>query len=306
MQVLFAHKVSGEENDVNLEKVLINKIEKTKQLYFVYLQYLVEICQYSVTDAARRANKFVPNESDKNVNIDIASNALLQAIIEHPLYLKKIDSFSSKGFIDKKLVKDLFKQLEATEKYVKYCEIKEKKKSDNVEILRYISKKIIGASEMLDEQLSEHFMNLEDDHFITLHSLQKKLKDYNTESEDTFLTGLLLNVDDSDEIEYSKELLTSNLKESSKLDEIIEPRLKNWDMDRVALMDIILLKLAISEFLFFPYIPLKVTMNEYIDISKEYSTTKSKDFINGILDKTMKILQEEGKIKKLGRGLINN
>ena len=77
-------------------------------------------------------------------------------------------------------------------------------------------------------------------------------------------------------------------------------------MDRVAVMDIILIQLAVTEFLFLPHIPLKVSLNEYIDISKEYSTSKSKDFINGILDKVMKVLNDEGKIQKLGRGLINN
>ena len=101
-------------------------------------------------------------------------------------------------------------------------------------------------------------------------------------------------------------MINNYLSNREALEKIIEPRLKNWDMDRVALMDIILIKLAIVEFLYFPYIPLKVSMNEYIDISKEYSTEKSKDFINGILDKTMKGLNDNGKIKKLGRGLINN
>lgn len=306
MQVLFAHMVSGEENNVNLEKLLLNKIDKTKQLYFVYLQYLIEICQYAVTDAARRANKMIKDDTDDNVNTDLANNDFISSLLEDQIYKNMVKEYNTPSFINKKTIKDLFKQLEATEKYVKYCEIKNKKKEDHVEILRYISKKIIGASNDLDEQLAEHFMNLEDDHFITLHSLQKKLKDYATETPENFFREFLLNIDNSDEIEYSKELLYSCLKNNSELDKIIEPRLKNWDMDRVAMMDIVLLKLAICEFLYFPYIPIKVSMNEYIDISKEYSTNKSKDFINGILDKTMKILKDEGKIEKLGRGLINN
>lgn len=306
MQVLFAHMVSGEENNVNLEKLLLNKIEKTKQLYFVYLQYLIEICQYSVIDAARRANKMIKDVADENVNTDLAHNDFITALLDNQIYKNTRKEYNTPSFIDKKTIKDLFKQLESTEKYVKYCEIEHKKKEDTVEILRYISKKIIGASNDLDEQLAEHFMNLEDDHFITLHSMQKKLKDYAKEPSENFFKEFLLMLDNSDEVEYSKELLDSCLKNDYELNKIIEPRLKNWDMDRVAMMDIVLLKLAICEFLYFPYIPIKVSMNEYIDISKEYSTNKSKDFINGILDKTMKILKEEGKIEKLGRGLINN
>lgn len=306
MQILFAHHMSGEENGQALEKMLLMRIEKTKLLYFVYLQYLIEICHYTVVDAAKRANKFIKEEKDLNVNTDLANNSCILSIKNSALHQNQLKKIGVSAFIDQKLVKDLFKKLQSSDKYVKYCEIKERNKADEIEILRYISKKIIGASEPLDEYLSEHFMSLEDDHFITLHSLQKKLKDYVNLEEEAFLNSFLLELEDKGEVEFAKELLNNSLNKQKELDKIIQPRLKNWDMDRVAVMDVILLKLAIVEFLYFPYVPLKVSMNEYIDISKEYSTSKSKDFINGILDKVMKILKEEGKIKKLGRGLINN
>jgi N utilization substance protein B len=306
MQVLFAHRIGGAESHAALEKILMSRIDKAKQLYFVYLQFLIEIAQYSLVDAAKRANKFLINDEDLNINTDISKNSILLTLCNNEIFKDKQKQHSAGAFIDKKLVKDLFKKLQQTEKYVNYCEIKEKSTADEIEILRYIAKKIIGASGPLDEYLAEHFMNLEDDHFITLHSLQKKLKEYNEIEPSDFLKTFLLEEDDSDDIEYAKDLLNNSLEHSEHIDHLIQPRLKNWDMDRVAMMDVVLLKLAICEFLYFPYIPLKVSLNEYIDISKEYSTSKSKDFINGILDKTMKILNEEGKIEKLGRGLINN
>lgn len=306
MQVMFAHRIGGEESRASLDKMLMSRIDKTKQLYFVYLQFLIEICQYALVDQAKRSNKFIVKDEDINVNIDIAKNSVLLSILSNEVFKDKSKKHSAAAFIDKKLVKDLFKQLQQTDKYVNYCEIKDKSTADEIEILRYIAKKIIGASESLDELLAEHFMNLEDDHFITLHSLQKKLKEYNEIDPTDFLKTFLLEDDDSEDIDFAKGLLANSLEHDESIDHIIQPRLKNWDMDRVALMDVILLKLSICEFLYFPYIPLKVSLNEYIDISKEYSTSKSKDFINGILDKTMKILADEGKIKKLGRGLINN
>ena len=306
MQVLFAHRIGGVESTAALEKMLMSRIDKTKQLYFVYLQFIIEICQYALVDEAKRANKFIVKEEDINVNTDIAKNAVLLSILGSETFKRKQKEHSAAGFVDKKIVKDLFKQLQQTEKYVNYCEIKEKSAADEMEILRYIAKKIIGASEDLDELLAEHFINLEDDHFITLHSLQKMLKEYNETDPASFLQSILLENDDSEDINFAKDLLDKSLEYDETVDHIIQPRLKNWDMDRVAIMDVILLKLAIIEFMYFPYIPLKVSLNEYIDISKEYSTSKSKDFINGLLDKTMKILTDEGKIKKLGRGLINN
>lgn len=306
MQVLYAHNISNEKSALKLEQSLNAKIEKTKQLYFVYLQYLIEVCQYSLVDASKRANKFITTEEDLNVNTDIARNSILSKIIQSEVYREKISKFSSRGFIDKKLVRDQFKQLQTTQKYVKYCEIESHKPQDEIEILRYILKKIIGGNELLDEYLSEHFINLEDDHFITLHSLQKIIKEYSENNVETFMKNVLLELNDDEEIEFSKELLINSLSNEEEINETIQPRLKNWDMDRVASLDILLLKLAVSEFLYCPYIPLKVSLNEYIDISKEYSTEKSKDFINGILDKIMKDLTNSGKIKKLGRGLINN
>lgn len=306
MQVLYAHNISNEKSALRLEQSLVAKIEKTKQLYFVYLQYLIEVCQYSLVDASKRANKFITTDEDLNVNTDISKNSIINKIIETDAYKEKLAKYASRGFIDKKLVKQLYRQLEATQKYVKYCEIENKKSADEMDILRYILKKIIGGNDLLDEYLSEHFINLEDDHFITLHSLQKIVKEYDENNIDRFMNHILLGLNDDDEIDFSKELLISSLSNEEEINEIIEPRLKNWDMDRVASLDILLLKLAIYEFLYCPYIPLKVSLNEYIDISKEYSTEKSKDFINGILDKVMKDLTKSGKINKLGRGLINN
>lgn len=306
MQVLFSNSMSGKEGAGDVEAILLRRIENTKQLYFVYLQYMIDVCQYALVDAAKRASKHIQDERDLNVNTDLANNSCIVSISSSDKFKKLVKNYKPSSFVDSKLVRELFKKLEASEKYVKYCEIEERTKADEIDILRYIAKKIIGASQALDEHLSEYFMGLEDDHFITLHSLQKKLKNYPEMEVEAFLDDFLLGLEDTEEVEYAKSLIDNFLSNKRELDEIIEPRLKNWDMDRVALMDVILIKLAIVEFLYCPYIPLKVSMNEYIDISKEYSTSKSKDFINGILDKVMKNLKEEGKIKKLGRGLINN
>lgn len=306
MQVLFTYELSEKEDSGGLEKMLMSRIDKTKQLYYVYLQYLIEVCQYVLVDAARRENKYIKDQEDLNINTQLASNSCISAVQQSEAYKSILKKYSLSHYIDNKLVRDLFHALEASQKYVNYCEIAKPSRGDEVEILRYIAKKIIGTSADLDEHLAERFMNLEDDHFISLHTLQKKLKDFVELDKEAFIEDFLNNLEQNDEINFSKELISNYLSNRESLEKIIEPRLKNWDMDRVALMDIILIKLAIVEFLHFPYIPLKVSMNEYIDISKEYSTEKSKDFINGILDKTMKGLNDGGKIKKLGRGLINN
>ena len=107
-------------------------------------------------------------------------------------------------------------------------------------------------------------------------------------------------------MDFGMELYFKTLSNKEDHMALIMPKLKNWEMDRIAVLDQIILRMALTEFTEFNSIPLKVTINEYLDISKEYSTPKSKDFINGILDKIMNELKENGKIQKMGRGLINN
>lgn len=102
------------------------------------------------------------------------------------------------------------------------------------------------------------------------------------------------------------ELLNETIRNDKEWTAIIAARTKNWDVERIALTDIIMLKMAITEFMLFKQIPLKVTMNEYIDISKDYSTPQSKVFINGVLDKIVEDLRSENKIVKTGRGLVEN
>ncbi|MGB1248321.1 MAG: transcription antitermination factor NusB [Chitinophagales bacterium] len=306
MQVLYSQFLGNESNAVRLEKSLNAHIQKSENMYYIFMMYMVEICQYAIVDAAKRAAKHVPTEEDKNVNTDIASNQIIQLIKSDEKYNIELSDRNLHGFIDKKLVRDLYKKLTATEKYQQYI-AKEKSRANEADIIRYILKKIIGSSELLEENLSEHFINLEDDHFICIHSLQKKVKEYGDSGDEKhFLASSLLKMDKSEDIAFAKELLAKCLQYDEELDSTIAPRLKNWDKDRVATLDMILLTMAICEFMYFPFIPTKVTINEYIDISKEYSTQKSKDFINGILDKTMRDLKEKGEIKKQGRGLINN
>jgi len=111
--------------------------------------------------------------------------------------------------------------------------------------------------------------------------------------------------DKRDVVDFSVSLLHKFYDHSEELVKIIEPKLQNWEIDRVATIDIVLLKMAICELKYFPNIPVKVTINEYIDIAKEYSSDKSKNFINGMLDKIMKDLKAKNELKKQGRGLIN-
>jgi len=305
MQVLYAH-LMGNENIVNLEKVLKSRIEKAENLYYIYIMYMQEVCNYSIVDASKKASKYLQSESDKNVSTHLAHNQISALFKNHYNYLKPIDDRGLNGFIDAAIVRKLYKKLEESEKYEVYTAKTTKTALDDVEILRYIIKKVIGSSEELDEMLEQHFINIADDHFVALQSIQKKLKDFKENEEENFLRDFLLIESSEEDVNFSIELLKKCVQFDAEFEALLQPRLKNWELDRVAVIDVILIKMAVCEMKYFSSIPLKVSLNEYIDISKEYSTPKSKDFINGLLDKIMKDLKDSGDIKKTGRGLINN
>lgn len=305
MQVLYAQEMHASDKTGLIHKQLKQRVHRAEDLYYTYMLYLKEICEYALVESAKRSSKFIKSDEDIDFNTEIATNSVLVLFREDAFFKDIIKSRSLSGLVEPKIVRDLFLQLIATNKYKVYSEKANRSEIDEVEILRYIIKKVIGASELLDDFLEEHFINLTDDHFLTLQSMQKKLKDFNPNGVEAFLNDFLLRNTPEDDFNFAEDLLLKVSDYNDALEDIMEPRLKNWDLDRIALIDTILIKMAITEMKYFSSIPIKVTLNEYIDISKEYSTPKSKDFINGILDKIMKDLQAKGEIKKVGRGLIN-
>jgi N utilization substance protein B len=154
----------------------------------------------------------------------------------------------------------------------------------------------------LYEALEEMSIFWNDDLEFVITMIQKTLRKF-TELSDANQRLMPMFKDDEDR-DFAKDLLRRTIINHNELRELIQVHSQNWDMERIALMDILIMQLALSEFLYFPSIPTKVTLNEYIELSKFYSTDKSRNFVNGILDKTLKELKENGKINKIGRGLI--
>ena len=302
MQVLYANEIGKDISPVALESTLLRYIKSTGNLYYIYLMYLTEICNYALTHSTRLENKMIENEA---FSTDLANNDVLKLITQSQGFKDYIGYNKLNSFIDKKLVKKLFLILITKERYQNYIANKARTHNDDIGILRYIIKKVMGPSQDLEDDIAENFVNIEDDSYYVLLSLQKKLKNFENNNETLFLHSLLLKEDNSELIDFAKKLLAVYIDNEEELISIIKPKIKNWDYDRIAKTDIVILKLAVSELKYFSNIPIKVTINEYIDLSKEYSTDKSKEFVNGILDKIMKELKDKGQIKKQGRGLIN-
>ncbi|MEN9610350.1 MAG: hypothetical protein RLZZ628_1164, partial [Bacteroidota bacterium] len=160
--------------------------------------------------------------------------------------------------------------------------------------------RFLCGNETFNEVMEDHFPAWIDDKTLFVGATKKLLKALPKVDE------LVSDYEEEDmlTLKFGEQLLVKTVKKDAEILEYIKPMLQNWDADRVAVIDMILLKMATSELIDFPTIPTKVTLNEYVDLSKVYSTDKSKEFVNGILDKLLKKLKEEGKVSKEGRGLV--
>ncbi|HEU4471785.1 MAG TPA: transcription antitermination factor NusB, partial [Flavisolibacter sp.] len=191
---------------------------------------------------------------------------------------------------DKELVRKLYQLLVESEPYKQYIRTKERNPKEEKEILEYIFNELMLNNEIFIGHLEEQFMNWDDDADMVVQLVRNLLQKPGSVD--------FRQVISADKWEFAKSLLTTVREKEEHLQALIVPKLKNWDAERIAALDMIIMKMGVSEFLYFETIPPKVTINEYIDIAKEYSTQQSGQFVNGILDNIHKDLAQEGKLHK--------
>lgn len=301
MQALYAREMNNDLTLQFLDNQMQNSINRAVGLYLTNLLYLLEVCRYSMVDKAKRMAKYIQTDEDKNASTAIAANRIVTYLSDNPTFNKMVDDAKISQFIQKDIVKNLFNTLADKPKYKEYTQIVSPDLQQDKDIIAFIVKKIFDDSSELAHHLEEQFLNYHDDEDLLLFILGKYVDGYTGEDETAFVASIKLW---DEEQKFAHELLRHCYNHDEELLSHIKPNLKNWDLERVAVMDIILMKMAVCELLYFPTVPVKVSINEYIDISKLYSTPKSKDFVNGVLDKVKFQLTESGSIKKYGRGLM--
>ncbi len=301
MQILYAWEMDRDIPLTKLETHLSEQIQKSVQLYLTNLLYLVEVCNYSMVDKAKRLAKYIQTEEDNIASTTIAANSIIQYLQSNDAFLALVKKEGIRHHIATDVVKKLFNELSSKPKYKEYSALAQPTLEQDKEVIGFILKKIFQSEKDLEHHLEEIFINYDDDNTLLIHVTGKYIDTFSADKADNFFQGL----DQwEEEKKFAIQLLIKTIQNNEELTAIIEPNLKNWEMDRVAVLDLILMKLAVCELKYFPTIPVKVSINEYIDISKLYSTPKSKDFVNGVLDKVKNGLLEQGGIKKHGRGLM--
>ncbi|MCX6313939.1 MAG: transcription antitermination factor NusB [Sphingobacteriales bacterium] len=291
MQTLYSiDSMNGDAKPGEAISILTKKIEQSRQLFTYLIYFISEVARYAETDAKQKASKHLPTAHDLNINTRLAGNSLLWTIIEDPGFKAAVSEIKPQQYLDKDLLKKVYMQLVASPDYQEYITLEAREKKSEKEMLEFIFLTLMLPNEDVISHLEEHFINWDDDaemmNQLVMNYLQKPVSQSFTEIMSKEKWG------------FAKGLLETVLHKKEICMELIKPKLKNWDADRIAALDLIILEMGVSEFLFFETIPTKVTINEYIDLAKEYSTVQSGQFVNGLLDNIHKELTSENKITK--------
>ena len=274
------------------------KVEESFQLYLLNVHYLVRFAGYALTDAEKRTAKLLPTETDRKFSAKLYHNPLIQSLVKHNIFQDCLRTYKLDASIDEDIVRTIYTSFAKDERYDAFLQKEENTLDETITLLLALYKEA-SSSELFDETMEDFSMQWFDDKSLVVGSLKQTIKAL--PAADDFYLPYKPNAETVKA--FGEELFAQLHKSDTELLGIIEPSLKNWDADRVAVIDMILLKMAVCELIHFPTIPAKVTLNEFVEISKMYSTDKSKDFINGILDRLMKKLQSDGRVQKKGRGL---
>ena len=302
LQILYAYYSSDDKSLIKAESELFFCIRKTYDLYHLLFLLVIEIADYAERRIEIRRNKFKPSADDLNPNTKFVCNKLLSMIRDNKQLNTYIKQKNLSWVNYPELIKNLYLFLIESDFYEEYLADKDSSFIEDKKFIEKVLTKIILITEDVHEVLEEQSIYWNDDIEYVISMISKTIKSFSLNS-DTSQPLLPLFKDNDDKI-FAKELLRKSVINHEELRSMIKEHSRNWDLERIAFMDILIMQLAISEFLYFPSIPTKVSLNEYIEISKYYSTDKSRNFINGILDKTLKDLKTKGLIQKAGRGLV--
>ena len=304
LQNIFAWQNTEKKDIISSQKLLMKSIDEVYQMYVSMLALVVDITEYTAHDALERANKHLPTAEDLNPNQKLLHNKFANVLKHNPEYVAAVNKYQINWFSDPELVKSIFNKLKESKEYEAYlAEDFEESLESSKEIIKFIFRKMLLKNVNVVQAFEDKFINWPVDREVMQGMIAKTIKNFESENPlDNKLTPI--SADWSEDSTFVKDLFTYTLKNDDKYQDLIAERTKNWESERIALMDTILMKMAICEMMNFPSIPVKVTINEYLELSKDYSTPKSNTFINGILDKILNDLKRNNSIKKVGRGLI--
>ncbi len=303
MQAAFAMQQSGSDNLPNQEKLLLLSFKNIYKLYILQLLLLVALKQKAQEEIEIGLNKNFPTEEDLNPNYKFVNNRILALLEQNPfIQTYKTQNKLNKWELDKELVNHIWRKIKQSKLYKNYMASKENSFKEDKEFILALYKNFIAPEVKLHESFEADDSHWADDIAIANTLVMKTITALKEGK--TFNSLPPLFKDEMDK-EYAIDLFRKVILNDEQLTALLQGKTPNWEYDRISEIDKLIMKMAIAEFLFFPSIPTNVSINEYVEIAKEFSTPKSNVFINGVLHNVVNELKHQGKLNKNARGNIN-
>ena len=302
MQSLYSYFSSFNKDMAVTEKEMMKNINSISELHVLLLSLLVEINSFADQFLEDNKTKYIPSVEDLNPNTKFVNNRVIEILQEDKIFMKKMKRLSGiwrKGDID--IVRKLFVDIYKSPQYSDYLNNEKDSFSDDKKFIQVLYTEFILDNDILHHVLQERSIFWDDDLPFVASFIKNQINFLDENKIRPFVVDVFKNSDDK---KFAVQLFRKTIIHSDEFDELIQKNVKNWELERIANMDQLLIKMALAEVISFQEMPIKVSFNEYIEISKYYSTEKSKVFINGILDKIVSQFKSDGKVKKVGRGLV--
>ena len=301
MQSIYAMHQNGSDNLEKQEKFLLYSIDNILDLYLLMLSSLIEICKKEALFLDKSSNKHLATAEDKNANKKFINNAIFRILSENKSLLQAIEDRKITNWtLNDDYILLLLADIKKSDLYATYMKNRVNTFEEDQEFVVALFMEVIAANDKLYDYLEDYKLTWVDDIPVVNTQIIKQLKAM--KPHDNFAVPKLYK--DSEDQQFVTDLFRKTVLNEAELAKEYINKTPNWDTERIAEIDTIILKMAICEFLKFPSIPMKVTINEYLEIAKEYSTPKSSIFINGILDNLVKEFQTNNRLNKTGRGLM--
>ena len=309
LQAVYAYLESGEDFVENGVKHLLESVEKMRELFIWQLSFLVETKRFAENRIEENKRKNFPTHEDLNPNMRYVQNRVLNALQNNRELRREEENLKINWADHQDIVRNYYNMMRNTEEYQEYMSSPiDNFEQDKKFIVKMITE-YFAEQEVLQDFYEEKSIFFVDDYHLVSSMLIRFFSEMKSNFNETSLLPTIYKTEKdiiNEDKEFIKNLFREVIKNNEEYGKLVGANTSNWEKERVCVMDMIILKLAITEFCRFPYIPVKVTMNEYIEISKYFSTPKSKIFVNGILDRMSKKLMAENLIVKKGIGLLDS
>ena len=296
VQIVYAYYQNGGKNLDTAEKELFFSLSKAYDMYNYLLLLMVEITKQAERKQSAAKNKLLPTEEELHPNTKFVDNRFIAQLEVNKQLLEFSETQKKTWENESEFVKRLCEVIMNSDIYKEYMECETSSYEEDRELWRKIYKRIIFNNYELDQVLEDQSLYWNDDKEIVDTFVLKTIKRF--EEENGADQPLLPEFKDDEDQDFARRLFRRSILNAEYYRHLISENTRNWDLDRVALMDIIIMQIALAEILSFPNIPISVTFNEYVEIAKLYSTPKSGSFINGTLDGIVNALKKENKLTK--------